>query len=343
MRIAILHQSVLPDAPPEELDVLVQVEEVCRALSRLGHEPLVFACSLNLQQVKEFLQAANPDRVFNLVESLGGSDALVTAVPCLLESLHLPYTGSSAAAIAQSTHKLTAKRLLRASGLATPDWVEWGQANPEALRSPFVVKAIWEHASFVLDDNSVALGAGAEDPAQWIARKMTQTGRPFFAERYIEGREFNVSVLGGDKAEVLPAAEIRFRDFPPGKPRVVGYRAKWEPDSLECLRTVRCFEFPDEDRALIERLGFSSLRAWEVFGLSGWARVDFRVDEKGQPWILEVNCNPCLSPDAGFVAACQRAGILFDTVCERILSDCAGTGKGEKVRFSQGLVEGSEF
>ena len=130
----------------------------------------------------------------------------------------------------------------------------------------------------------------------------------FFAERYIEGREFNQAVLAG---ELLPMAEIRFVEFPDDKLRIVDFRAKWEEDSFEYTHTLRSFDFAAADQPLLEELRAVARRCWDVFGLSGYARVDFRVDGDNRPWVLEINANPCLSPDSGFYAAAERAGLSF--------------------------------
>ena len=122
-----------------------------------------------------------------------------------------------------------------------------------------------------------------------------------------------------DGPELLPPAEIRFDAYPPGKVRVVGYRSKWEEGTFEFANTPRTFEFPAQDAPLLANLKELALRCWKLFDLRGYARVDFRVDGEGRPWILEVNANPCLSPDAGFSAATLRAGLTFPDVLCRIL------------------------
>ena len=147
---------------------------------------------------------------------------------------------------------------------------------------------------------------------------------PCFAEQFIEGREFNLAVLGTpDGPIVLPPAEIDFTSFPLGKPRIVGYNAKWVSDSLEYRSTPRRFPCApgSEDFELGQQLAALTRRCWDVFVLRGYARVDFRVDHDGNPWILEINANPCLSPDAGFVAALQEAEIPLDQAIQSILDD----------------------
>ena len=169
-----------------------------------------------------------------------------------------------------------------------------------------------------MDDHAVIDGATADHLREECRHREEQTGRPYFAERFIDGREFNLSLLGG---KVLPPAEIDFSSFPAGKPRIVGQQAKWEQDSFEYQQTPRIFDFASHDQPLLDRLRRDARQCWKVFDLNGFARVDFRVDQDGQPWILEVNVNPCLSPDAGFAAALQRAGIDFETAIQQILDD----------------------
>jgi D-alanine-D-alanine ligase len=125
----------------------------------------------------------------------------------------------------------------------------------------------------------------------------------------VPGRELNVALLATDRGpRVLPVAEIRFEHFPADKPAIVGYAAKWHTDSFEYRNTVRRFAVEPELAAAAERL---ALACWELFALDGYARVDLRVDAEGTPWVLEVNANPCLSPDAGFAAALEEAGIAY--------------------------------
>jgi len=118
---------------------------------------------------------------------------------------------------------------------------------------------------------------------------------------------------------VLPHAEIRFIDYPSGKRKIVDFRAKWDEASFEYHHTIRCFDFLPEDKQLLEKLSALAKECWQVFGLGGYARVDFRVDNDGNPWVLEINANPCISPDSGFVAAAAMAGINYADFIARIL------------------------
>lgn len=332
LRIAILHNHVPEDASAADRDVLVQVAAVEQACRQLGHTTWRLDCTLNLHAVHLALAEDRPDVVFNLVESLAGSDRLASLLPALLESLELRFTGSSARAIDLSNCKPAAKFALRSLGLPTPDWIApdlpaW-PAQGE-LQPPYIVKAIWEHASLGIDDGSLVASNEGGDVLGQIARRRQALRCPCFAEAFIAGREFNLSLLASDAGvQVLPPAEIDFSGFPADKPQIVGYAAKWDESAVEYQQTPRRFDFPPEDAELLERLGLLARRSWDALGLQGYARVDFRVAENGNPYILEVNTNPCLSPDAGFAAALTRGGITFEHAVERMLRQ-ALAGKEE--------------
>ena len=330
MRIAVLHNAVGDESAPDEADVLVQVAAVSSALEERGHEAVAVPCDLNLATVRDRLAAFGPDRVFNLVESLDGRGALIHLVPFLLEAMGTPYTGARADAMLATSNKIMAKSRLRAAGLDTPEWVgpyptEAGSDRAADGRSrTWIVKSVWEHASIGLDADGLLRDQRAGDLWPEMTRRAAGLGGSCFAEAFVDGREFNLSVLAGpDGPAVLPPAEIVFEGYGPDRPRIVDYRAKWDAVSFEYNHTPRRFDFPETDRPLLKRLTETALAAWRCFGLAGYARVDFRVDEGGRPWILEVNANPCLSPDAGFAAALERAGIPFTEAIGLISCDAA--------------------
>lgn len=336
MNVWILYNAVAPDAPAADRDVLMQVEAVAGALDRLGHRWQLLPCTLDLEAVRSGLALHRPDIVFQLVESLADSDQLAALVPALLDQLAIPYTGAPTPALLWTNHKLLCKERLRSAGLPTPDWFAPqavggagtgcpGQAAgdlPAGLdcSGAWIIKAVGQHASFGLEDDAVVCPDSVERLQVAVAERQRRLGRPCFAERFVDGRELNLSLLAGPAGvEVLPPAEIDFSAFPPGKPRLVGARAKWDETSFEFQHTPRRFEFPAADGALLDELARLASTCWGLFGLAGYARVDFRVDAEGRAWILEINANPCLSPDAGFAAALARAGIPFEQAIQRIL------------------------
>ncbi len=336
MRVAIAHNAVGETDAPDERDVLVQAEAVGAALGVLGHAALPLPCTLDLSAVKRRLIEMEPDLVFNLVESLDGTGRLIHVFPFLLDALGIPYSGSCAEAILFTSHKVLAKERLAAAGVPTPPWsTPSPRGLPAAPMAPsvfrlaaqprgWIVKSLWEHASIGLDEAQPVTCDHDEEVAAALDASATRFGGACFAERFVDGREFNLSLLAGvDGPQVLAPAEIIFEGFPEDALRIVGYRAKWLPASYEFNHTPRRFDFPGPDAGLLERLGALARHCWKVFGLRGYARVDFRVDAAGQPWVLEVNANPCLSPDAGFAAALHQSGVGFEEAIGRIIRDAA--------------------
>lgn len=319
--VVVLHGEVPPDAPPDEQDVLVEADHVGEALSRLGLASRTLPLGLAMDRAVDVLQALQPSLVFNLVESLRGDGRLCWMAPALLDHLGLPYTGSPTDAIYLSTTKLLTKALLKQHGLATPDWAPLEQvcAGDLPFEGPYIVKLVWEEASVGLTDASVV-----PDRATLLATARTHQARlggPAFVERFIEGREINVAVVEeAGQPRVLPPSEILFEGFPAGKPHMVGYAAKWDTESFEYTHTPRTFTRRHDDGPLMEQVAHMARRTWQAMGLKGYARVDFRIDAHGAPWILEVNTNPCLSPDAGFLAAAAQAGLSSRDVVERIVA-----------------------
>jgi D-alanine-D-alanine ligase len=327
-KAVILHNQVGADSPKDELDVLVQANEVFKSLSELGYQPVTVPFSLDLARAIRAIKKINPLFIFNLVESVEGNGQLIHLAPALLDHLGLPYTGNGQEAIIVTSNKVLGKKQLQLAGIDTPPWLGAGSSQGGAgfAAGTYLLKSVWEHASNWFADDSVVR---ADDPAV-LARRLEEKNRSgrgqFFAEKYIAGREFNQAILAG---EFLPLAEIRFVGFPEDKLRVVDFRAKWEESSFEYIHTPRSFDFTDADQPLLAELRAIAGRCWETFGLRGYARVDFRVDDGHRPWVLEINTNPCLSPDGGFFAAAERMGLSFTQVVERIVGDClAGAGAG---------------
>lgn len=327
MDCVILYNKVSVHDSAGDLDVLRQCVAIEEAIQRCGWTSRRVACSLDLESAKAELLSSVPDLVFNLVESLGGTDRMMPAASMLLESLRLPFTGSGTFAILTSTNKLSAKQMLLSHRIPTPAWLTERDSQWQGLMSVetppvAIVKAIAEHASLGITDESVVPNASVPQIKTLMESKSKELHTPHFAEQFIDGREFNLSVMASaDGPLVLPPAEIQFVEYPDDKPKIVGHDAKWSESSMECINTPRRFDFPPHDRPLLDELCAIARRCWTAFGLRGYARVDFRVDNDGQPWVLEINANPCLSLDAGFAAAVAESGLSYEDAIRQIIQD----------------------
>lgn len=317
-KIIILINRLSEQPSADEIDVIDQVEAVEKSLDELGliHEREFVDTNLN-SLVNKLL--SEPDGIaFNLVESLNNNGGLVYFIPALVESLHYPLTGNPSDAMFLTTQKPLAKKLMHGLGIPTPQWWQGKDAFMPDPAKQYIIKPSREDASVGINDENVFSG---QYPAI-LERFRTRWGDHFFIEEYITGREFNLSVLGGANGpEVLSPAEIIFKDFPAGKPAIVGYAAKWDDTTFEYLNTIRTFDFPESDSHLLQCLTEICHQCWSAFNLRGFARVDFRVDQNNNPYVLEINANPCISPDSGFYNAAIRSGYTFKQVVQRILLD----------------------
>jgi len=345
-RVAVLHDPVGPHPGLDELDTLAQVEAVAAALLQLGRQPLRVVFAANLADLRQQLAALKVTGVFNLVESVDGSARLLHVAPAFLEHLGLWFTGSGAAAMLLSSDKLLAKAQLAAHGVMTPAWRIAGRGCVAPGR--YIVKSVHEHASRGLDAASVLEVSHAEELDAAIAAKTAACGGEWFAEQYLSGREFNVSLLEVPKdldgstqnwancVRTLPPAEILFHGFSAERPQIVDYRAKWDETSAEYANTPRCFDLGPESETLGPKLTAAALATWRAFGLRGYGRVDFRLDEEGEVHVIDVNANPCLTPDAGFAAALAAASLSYEQAIGYILDAAQALSGGERVHVPTG-------
>jgi D-alanine-D-alanine ligase len=291
----------------------------------LGHHAVLAPFAASPDEVRKMLEAFRADAVFNMVESVFGQDSLAALAPAIFEGLSAPYTGNATAPMAVTGDKPLAKRMLRAAGLPTPDWCEPpGWDGLDDART-YIVKSATEDASLGLDDGAIVRGRAAVTVQ--AARSADRHRGRWFAEAYVEGREFNVALLEGPEGlQVLPVPEMCFEDWPHAKPRIVGYDAKWAEGSDDAVKTVRTFGLERASPALARALSDLALETARLFGPRGYARVDFRTDADGRPFILEVNVNPCLDRQAGFAAAAAEAGLSYEAMIGSILASAQSRG-----------------
>lgn len=301
-------------------------DAVERGLAARGHAVARANASHDPRATLDALSATRPEVVFHLVESIGGDARAEAHVAALCEWARFPYTGSGPTALALALEKPLARSMLRAKGVPIPRGFVMRAAQdpvpPLGTGKRWIVKPAREDASHGIGfDSVVADEATLRERVAWLVATYAQEA---LVEEFVDGREFNVALLGtGDATRVLPLSEIDYTTFPKDRPRLVTYAAKWVEESPECIGSPSVPAtnlHPALERAVRE----TALAAYKELGLAGYGRVDLRVCPERGPLVLDVNPNPDLTPGAGFAKAAARAEIPHDELVERIVVDAHG-------------------
>lgn len=275
------------------------------------------------------IDAAQPDVIVNLIESVDGDSRLEIAACWILELARIPYTGAPPRALALALEKPVTKAVLQSRGVPVARGVvlENGDEPLPPLRWPLIVKPVREDGSNGITQESVVGDERAlRERARWVHRTF---GQAALAEEYVDGREINVAILGDRSLEVLPLAEIDFTGFPEGSRRIVTYDAKWNEGSAECLGTASVGAAP-LDAGVHEEIVRTALVAHRAVGVRDYARIDMRLDPERGPLVLEVNPNPDCTPGAGLCRTAERAGISHEELIQRIVRSAIERGVPER-------------
>jgi D-alanine-D-alanine ligase len=331
MRVAVLYNDDRSLAEGERVDSLAvasvegAARDVVDSLRANGWSADASPVPEEPRALVEFVEDLRCDLVFNLVESLGGDARKEASFASLLDLFGIAYTGSRPRAMAVCLDKPLARKVLEASGVRVPRGcaLERGDGRLHELRYPVIVKPSREDASHGIALESVVRDErAARARAAYVIERYAQ---PALLEEFIEGREFNMTVLGsGDEARALPPAEIDFTGFPPDLPRLVTYGGKWVDTSVE-WQHIRSVAPTELDAKLAAKIEHAALAAYRALGLEDYGRVDLRVDAKGEPFAIDVNPNPDLSKDAGLALTAQRAGIEHAELVARIVANSLRT------------------
>jgi D-alanine-D-alanine ligase len=317
MKIALLHTREAAEAPTDP--VLGQLSD---ALGRLGHEVQPVEVDKRVEPLVSALRQWEPDLIVNIAESFQGKSALESNVAALLNLMGMRYTGSSPAGLILAGDKILAKKMLTFHGIATPrfatvyrgalDWVE-------ELHFPVIVKPPQEDASVGLTSASVV--RDLKQLLEQMDALQSEFEQPVLVEEFIDGREFYVGVLGNANARALPVIELDFSKFPKDRPQMASWEAKWGDDDgggaeFEGTRSI----FPEDlSEELTERLHKVAVDAFHALRLRDYGRIDLRMNDVGEVFVIEVNPNCYLERDSEFARAAAHGGLQYDALIERIV------------------------
>lgn len=323
MRVALLFDGGSSlDATPDLL-IIQTVEAIETALMNEGNTVVRIPVSPEGKWIDR-IKRGRFDVAFNMCEGIDGVAEMEPPVISVLELFGLAYTGSSSYTTSLCLRKHVVNALLSQSGLPVPPWISLRRGSRvRSIGYPAIVKPAAEDASIGVEQRSVVRTSRA---LKARVEAMLQTFDEVIVQRYIAGRELNVGIVGDT---ILPIAEIDFSAMPKGLWRMVTYRSKWETGSDEDLGAQpRCpAELTVRSANECRRV---ALEAWRIVGGQGYGRVDMRLDENGQPWILEVNSNPDIAPDAGLARMARTAGIEYSTLV-RTITELGLTRKRDQV------------
>lgn len=286
--IVILHNYCDKNSPQDILDIEIQAKWVSEILQSKGYTTLLMPFSLDNLSLLEKMNKNRSVLVFNLVDAALHEETL-SYLPCgILDYMKLPYTGGTLDNLYITSNKVLTKQLLKEAAIPTPAWV--CESETKALLDTsierFIVKPTCEDASIGLDVHSIVASDAVLD--------ILHTKKNYFAEAFIEGREFTVCMFGDqEQYTLLPPYEWVFTGYEENnKEKIITYDAKWTEGSFGYNHIEAKYKTSECDLPLIELLKNITLRCWKYVNLRGYIRVDFRVDKTGNPWVLEINCNP---------------------------------------------------
>jgi D-alanine-D-alanine ligase len=324
--LVVVHASLIPPEsleghPAKEIEEWRTEYDVTSTLRKMGHEVRCVGVLDSLTELRTVIAEWKPDVAFNLLEEFDGIVTYDQHVVAFLELMRQPYTGCNPRGLLLSRDKALSKQLLAFHRIPTPQFTVFRKGAkfraPRKLRFPLFVKSTVEDASLGIAQASVV-----EDVARLKERVEfvhSQVGSDALVEEFIEGRELYVGVLGNDRLTRLPVWEMVFGSLPDSLPAIATRKVKWDKkyQTKYGITTRAADELPP---VVVTRLDKLSRRIYRALGLSGCARMDFRVTADGQVYVLEANANPNLEAEEDFAESARAAGVSYDDLLGRLMA-----------------------
>ncbi len=324
--LALVHQHLVPpETLPEGVDPVTaewRTEyDVVSTLRALGHEVRPLGVHDDLGDIRRVCEEWKPHIAFNLLEAFNDVTLFDQNVVSFLELLKLPYTGSNPRGLLLARDKALSKKLLSYHRIPVPESEVFriGQRvrRPKRLGYPLMVKSLTQEASIGISQASVV--DSDEKLVERVAFIHDSIHTAALVEQYIDGRELYVGVLGNQKLQALPVWELFFTNMPPDAKRIATDRVKWSVkyQTKYGIDSGAARELPP---ATVEAVQHVCKRTFRALELSGYARIDLRLDAEGRPWVIEANPNPQIAKGEDFAASAEAAGLSYDSLIQRIVN-----------------------
>jgi D-alanine-D-alanine ligase len=298
------------------------VESVYNVLNHIGHKVCKVSVDSDIKKVLLTIKKHSPEYIFNLCEEVAGNSWGEMYIAGVLELLNIPYTGSGPFSFGLCLDKAKNKDILANNGINVPKYYVFSTDTkiPINIKFPLIVKPLHEDGSYGIEAESIVWNNNALlKRIAIISKKFKQ---PAIAEQYIAGRELNVSILGnGRSLKVLPISEIDYSKMPEDLPKICTYNAKWAENTDEYINSIPVCP-ANLSRKVKNSIEDAAVQAYNTMQCRDYARVDIRLDKNKIPYIIDINPNPCLSPDSGFVRSASVAGFTYEQLIEEILERC---------------------
>ena len=330
-KIVLIAYDILSDKPspddPESAytlaDTRTEIDAIKEVLKKENYQVRTLGLRRINSKVVAKIEEIDPDAIFNLCESLYDLAKHEMYVAGLFELLKIPYTGSPPFALGLALNKRKTKQILRAAGLPTPSSIiaiqdeSFGLSN---LDAPYIIKPVREDASTGISEKSIV--STKEEAIERVKFIHDNYHQPALIEEYIDGREITVFIMGNLPPRVLAVGEIDFSNIPEDQPNIISYQAKWDPKSplYEATEPKYPAKLDSEVQTKIEK---AALRAYQEVGCRDYARIDLRLRDDNRFYILEINTNPDISPEAGLGRAASVSGMTYDKLISEIASYAA--------------------
>jgi D-alanine-D-alanine ligase len=322
--LCLMHDYLVPPEDDTKYDISVPWKtefDVKNTLEVMGHEVRAVGVADDLAVVRNGIKEFAPHIVFNLMENFTEVGVFDQNIVSYLELLKVPYTGCNPRGLMLSRDKALSKQLLSYHRIPVPDFAVFRVGRPvqrpKRLTFPLIVKSLTQEASIGISQASVVeTDEKLRERVQFIHRSV---GTDAIVERYIEGRELYVGIVGNLALKVFPVWELNLGNLPRESWRIATERVKWS-GSYQQKHGIMSGPAPELTEAVGERIQRLCKRVYRTLDLSGYARIDLRLTEDGRVYVLEANANPQIAYGEDFAEAAEAAGLAYDQLLQRIIN-----------------------
>lgn len=305
----------------EQIDAWKAEFDVTVTLRGLGHEVVPLGVYDDLTPLRDALHEFQPDIVFMMLEEFFGVVTYDHAVTSYLELMQQPYTGCNPRGLLLSKDKSLTKKLLSYHRIPTPHFAVFPPGRkirrPKRLVFPLFVKSAIDDASLGISQASIV--RDDEALVERIRFLQERTTADVLAEEYIEGREFYVGIIGNERLQTFPVWELLFTKMPPETARIATRRVKWDR-KYQARNGIETRAAGDLPPGMEERIQRICKRVYRALGMSGYARMDLRLTEQGQIYVIEANANPNIEFGEDFAESAESIGISYESLLQRIIN-----------------------